>query len=307
MKKRDLVALWDYTPEELAALLDLAAKVKKHPAAYADALKGRTAFLYFEKPSLRTRVTSEVGMTQLGGASLTQTPEMGRIGVRESVHDVAKNLERWVDVIAMRTFSHQLIEDVAKHARVPVINLLSDLLHPMQALADLLTLKEHFGRLKGLKLAFIGDGNNVAHSLMVGGALSQMKVVVVGPRGHEPNARALDRARAIAAKTGGEVGYTSDVNAGLKGADAVYTDVWASMGQEKEAAERQKLFWPYRVDGALFRKAKPTAVFMHCLPAHRGEEVTDEVCDHERSVIFDEAENRLHTIKAAYLALIKGL
>lgn len=307
MKKRDLVALWDYTPEELSALLDLAAALKKNPARHAEALRGRTAFLYFEKPSLRTRVTSEVGMTQLGGAALTQTPEMGRIGVRESVHDVAKNLERWVDVIAMRTFSHALVEETARHARVPVINLLSDLLHPMQALADLLTLRERFGRLKGLSLAYVGDGNNVAHSLMIAGALSRMKVTIVGPHGHEPNARVLDRARAIAARTGGQVSYTADVVAGVRGADAVYTDVWASMGQEKEAEERRKLFWPYRVDLPLFRRAKATAVFMHCLPAHRGEEAVDEVCDHRRSVIFDQAENRLHTIKAAYLALIKGL
>ncbi len=307
MKGRDLVALWDYSPGELRALLDLAIKVKAKPAQYRDALRGRTAFLYFEKPSLRTRVTGEVGMAQLGGAALTQTPEMGRIGTRESVADVARNLERWVDIICMRTFSQQLVEDMAHHAHVPVVNLLTDLLHPCQALADLQTLRERFGELKGLKLAFIGDGNNVAHSLMVGGALSGMKVTVVCPHGHEPNVHVVDRAREIARGTGAEIAYTADLEAGVRGADAVYTDVWASMGQEKEAEERRRRFLPYQVNGRVFGMASPKAVFMHCLPAHRGDEVTDEVADHERSVIFDEAENRLHVIKAVYLSSILGV
>jgi len=303
LKGKDLVALWDWTPEELTALLDLAAEVKARPERYRDAMAGRTAFLYFEKPSLRTRVTGEVGMAQLGGSAVTQTPDMGRIGVRETVEDVARNLERWVDVIAMRTFSQELVERMAAQAKVPVINLLTDLLHPCQALADLLTIREAFGELRGRHLAFVGDGNNVAHSLLVAGALAGMKVTVVGPREHEPNLRVMDVARKIAAETGAEVSYTPDVKEGVSGADAVYTDVWASMGQESEAEARRKRFMPYQVNLELFSLAKPEAIFMHCLPAHRGEEVTDEVADHERSRIFDQAENRLHAIKAVYLAL----
>lgn len=305
MKGSDFVCDWDLTPQGLTSLLDLAAKVKAHPEQYRDALKGRTAFLYFEKQSLRTRVTCEVGMAQLGGSSVTQTPEMGRIGVRETVADVARNLERWVDIICMRTFSQSLVEEMARYSRVPVVNLLTDLLHPCQMLADLLTLREHFGRLKGLHLAFVGDGNNVAHSLMLGGALLGLKVSVIGPLGHEPNLRVTDIARRIAAAQGGEIACSPDP-AALCGADAVYTDVWASMGQEKEAEERKKKFLPYQVNAALFAAAGPQAVFMHCLPAHRGDEVTNDVADHPRSVIFDEAENRLHAIKAVYLATILG-
>ncbi len=304
LKGKDLVAWWDWKPEELAALLDLAAEVKAEPERYRGALAGRTAFLYFEKPSLRTRVTGEVGMAQLGGAAVTQTPEMGRIGVRESVEDVARNLERWVDVIAMRTFSQELVERMAARARVPVVNLLTDLLHPCQALADLLTIREAFGGLAGRRLAFVGDGNNVAHSLLVAGALAGMHVTVVGPREHEPNLRVMDVARRIAAETGAVVSYTPDVREGVSGADAVYTDVWASMGQESEAEARRARFLPYQVNADLFSLASPEAIFLHCLPAHRGEEVTDEVADHERSRIFDQAENRLHAIKAIYLALI---
>lgn len=305
MKGRDFVCDWDLGPEDLTYLLDLAAKVKAKPDQYRDALKGRTAFLYFEKQSLRTRVTCEVGMAQLGGAALTQTPEMGRIGVRETVADVAHNLERWVDIICMRTFSQSLVEETARYSKVPVVNLLTDLLHPCQMLADLLTLRERFGTLKGLHLAFVGDGNNVAHSLMLGGALMGMKVSVIGPLGHEPNLRVSDIAREIAKKTGGEIVYTPDP-AGVKGADAVYTDVWASMGQEKEAEERKKKFMAYQVNTALFSQAAPHAVFLHCLPAHRGDEVTNEVADHERSLIFNEAENRLHAIKAVYLGTLLG-
>jgi ornithine carbamoyltransferase len=304
VKGRDLVALWDWSAEELGKLLDLGLKMKKDPSRWSGVLAGRTAFLYFEKPSLRTRVTCEAGMAQLGGSSVTQTPEMGRIGVRESVADVARNLERWVDVIAMRTFSQQMVEEIARYSRVPVVNLLTDELHPCQALADLMTIREHLGGLRGRKLAYVGDGNNVAHSLLVAGALSGMKVTVVGPRGFEPNLRVFDRAREIATAHGAEVAYTSDPAEGVAGADAVYTDVWASMGQESEAAARRRLFEPYQVNAELFGKAAPHALFMHCLPAHRGDEVTDEIADHARSVIFDEAENRMHAIKAVYVALI---
>ena len=304
---KHFVAEWNHSAEELAALIDLGLKAKANPEQYKDALRNRTAFLYFEKQSLRTRVTCEVGMNQLGGSALTQTPEMGKIGVRESVHDVAKNLENWVDVIAMRTFSQTLVEEMARWSSKPVVNLLTDELHPCQMTADFITLKEKFGRLQGLKLAFVGDGNNVAHSLMLGGALMGMHVVVCGPRGFEPNARITDKAREIASKHGATIEYTQCLETAVTGADAVYTDVWASMGQEKEAEQKNKIFRPYQVNEKVFGLAKPTAAFMHCLPAHRGEEVTDEVCDHPRSVIFQEAGNRLTAIKAVYLKLILGL
>lgn len=307
MKGKDLVALWDWNAKELAGVLELAQKMKAAPVDWGSSLAGRTAFLYFEKPSLRTRVTCEAGMAQLGGQSITQTPEMGRIGKRESVADVARNLERWVDLIAMRTFSQALVEQTAHHASLPVINLLTDELHPCQALADLLTVKEHLGDLHGRKLAFVGDGNNVAHSLLIAGALSGMKITIVGPRGFEPNVRVMDRAREIAVAHGAEVAYTTDPNEGVLEADAVYTDVWASMGQEEEAEARRRLFEPYQVNADLFGQAAEHALFMHCLPAHRGEEVTDDVCDHQRSVIFDQAENRMHSIKAVYVALTHGL
>ena len=304
MKQRDLVALWDWTKEDLASVLELAGQIKAGPAEYQGRLAGRTAFLYFEKPSLRTRVTGEVGIAQLGGAAVTQTPEMGKIGVRESVEDVARNLERWVDIICMRTFSQRLVEEMAVHSRVPVVNLLTDLLHPCQALTDLLTVKERFGSLEGVHLAYLGDGNNVAHSLLIGGALAGMKITIVCPKEFEPNLRVFQAAERIAGKSGGAVGYTDQLEQGVGGAQVVYTDVWASMGQEAEAAARKRIFAPYQVDERVFSMAAGDAIFMHCLPAHRGEEVTDAVADHERSAIFDQAENRLHAIKAVYLSLI---
>jgi ornithine carbamoyltransferase len=306
MKGRDLVALWDWSSEELHAMVDLALSMKKEPEKYAGTLAGKTAFLYFEKPSLRTRVTGETGMIQLGGGSVTQTPEMGRIGKRESVHDTAKNLELWCDVIGMRTFSQALVEEMAEHASIPVINLLTDDFHPCQALADLSTIKDEFGNLTGRHLAYVGDGNNVAHSLLIAGALAGMKVSIIGPKGFEPNLKIYDRARELAAATGAELEYTDDPLA-VKGADAVYTDVWASMGQEEEAEARKRPFMPYQVNERLFAEAGDKAIFMHCLPAHRGEEVSDGVADHARSRIFPQAGFRLHVIKALYLAMIKGL
>jgi len=304
MNAKDLISLNDLHEDELAALLLVAAKVKADPAAYADGLAGKTLALYFEKPSLRTRITFEVGMNQLGGHALYMGPESGRIGLRESVPDVARNLERWVDGIMARTFSHQLVVDLARYASVPVINGLTDYLHPCQALADLLTLQERWGELKGRKLAYVGDGNNVAHSLLFGGAKVGLSVSWVGPPGHEPNVTVVDQARATAAGTGATIQLSHDPAEGLKGADAVYTDVWASMGQEDEAAARKLLFAPYQVNAALMSLAEPGALFLHCLPAHRGDEVTDEVADAPTSVIFDEAENRLHAQKALLLALL---
>lgn len=296
----------DFTDEQLVGLIDqaIADKQALKNGTLEPTLKGRTLAMYFEKPSLRTRVSFETAMTQLGGAATYLTPSDIGLGTREPVRDVARVLGRMCDAIMARTFSHELVETLGEWSPVPVINALTDYSHPCQALADLMTIREHLGGLRGRKLAYVGDGNNVAHSLLVAGALSGMKVTVVGPRGFEPNLRVFDRAREIATAHGAEVAYTSDPAEGVAGADAVYTDVWASMGQESEAAARRRLFEPYQVNAELFGKAAPHALFMHCLPAHRGDEVTDEIADHARSVIFDEAENRMHAIKAVYVALI---
>jgi len=300
---RDLISLLDYDTEDLQRILGVAAEVKANPAHFSGALKGQTLFMYFEKPSLRTRVTFEAGMTQLGGHAIYYTASDGKIGVRESVEDVGRNLGRWVDVIMCRTFSHQLVVDLAHFAQVPVINGLTDHLHPCQGLADYLTLKEVKGELAGCKLAYVGDGNNVAHSLLHGGAQLGVNVSIITPEGHEPDAEVVAASRAIGKTTGAAIEVSNEL-AAVEGADAVYTDVWASMGQEAEAQERDRLFRPYQVNEALMARAGGDAVFMHCLPAHRGDEVTSEVADSPQSVIFEQAENRLHAQKGLILALL---
>jgi ornithine carbamoyltransferase len=305
LRGRDLISVLDFTGEELAHILELAVEVKANAGHFARALDGRTLFMYFEKPSLRTRVTFEAGMTQLGGHAIYYTATDGKIGVRESVEDVARNLERWVDGAMCRTFSHALVEELARFADIPVINGLTDLLHPCQSLADFLTLHEVKGELAGRKLVYVGDGNNVAHSLMNCGARLGVHVTVITPKGYGPDAGVLEAARAAAAESGARIEHGTEMDL-LEGADAVYTDVWASMGQETEAAERHRIFRPYRIDGAAMAKAGPDAVFMHCLPAHRGDEVTDEVADSTQSVIFQQAENRLHAQKGVLLALMGG-
>lgn len=303
---RDVISLLDFTPDEVAWLVELAGEVKANPLHYAQALAGRTLFMYFEKPSLRTRVTFEAGMTQLGGHAIYYTAQEGKIGVRESVEDVARNLERWVDAAMCRTFSHKLVEDLARHGEIPIINGLTDWLHPCQALADFLTLSEVEGDLAGKRLAYVGDGNNVAHSLMEAGAKLGVHVAVVTPPGFEPDAGMVAKCREAAAETGARIEVGTDL-ALVEGADAVYTDVWASMGQESEAAARIAAFRPYQVNAALMARAGGDAIFMHCLPAHRGDEVTDEVADSPQSVIFEEAENRLHAQKAVMLAVMGGV
>ncbi|HXV77438.1 MAG TPA: ornithine carbamoyltransferase [Candidatus Polarisedimenticolaceae bacterium] len=304
---RDLISLLDYTTEELERLLELAAEVKANPDHYAKRLTGRTLFMYFEKPSLRTRVTFEAGMTQLGGHAIYYTAAEGKIGVRESVEDVARNLERWVDAAMCRTFSHELLLELARFAEIPVINGLTDHLHPCQALADYMTLREIGGdSLAGRRLAYVGDGNNVAHSLMNGGARLGVSVTVITPPGYEPDAGVVETARAAAQQSGATIEITHDIEA-VRGANAVYTDVWASMGQEDEAAERKRVFAPYQIHRGVMDLAGPETAFMHCLPAHRGEEVTSEVADMPRSVIFEQAENRLHAQKAVLLALLGGV
>ncbi len=292
----------DISPEQLSQLLDLTQQVKQSRQRFGSALKGRSVALLFEKPSLRTRMTFELAIKQLGGEAVVQT---GLIGDREPLKDVARNLDRWTDAIVARTFSQQTVDDLAAWSRVPVINALSDLYHPCQALADLYTLKEQFGRLKGLKLAFIGDGNNVAQSLLLDCARLGINISVATPKGYEPNAEIVAHARTFAAQFGAEIEITNNAEDAVVAANAVYTDVWASMGHETEAADRKALFADYQVDATLMSEARRDAVFMHCLPAKRGQEVTDEVIESAQSVVFDQAENRLHTQKALLLSMLQ--
>jgi ornithine carbamoyltransferase len=300
----DFLSLRDFAPTEIHHLLELAADIKARPAEFSTALRGKTLAMIFEKPSLRTRVTFDVGIQQLGGFSLYLSPAEISLGKRESIHDVAKNLERMVQGIMIRTFAHQIVEEMAKEASVPIINGLTDYSHPCQAMADFLTIKEAKGRVDGVKVAFVGDGNNVAHSLMFAGALLGAHISIVCPKGYEPKGDATAWSTAQAAKTGGSIVVTNDPVEGVRGADVIYTDVWASMGQEAEAEARRRLFLPYQVNEAMVERAKPDVSFMHCLPAHRGEEVTAGVIDSPRSVVFQEAENRLHAQKAIMLELM---
>jgi len=300
MAHRHVVSLHDLAPSEIEYLLALARHLKADPLRYKETLVGKTLAMLFEKPSLRTRVTFEVGMGQLGGQAVYLGPQEVGLGKRESVKDVAQNLSRWVDVIMARVFSHQTLLELAEHASVPVINGLSDYEHPCQALGDYLTLLEHKGKLAGTTLAWVGDGNNVAHSLIYGAARLGVRMHIATPPGYEPDRSVLAEAK----REGGVIETTSDPAAAVAGADAVYTDVWTSMGQEAEAEARTQIFRAYQVNSALMRAAGPQALFMHCLPAHRGEEVTDDVIDSSRSIVCDQSENRLHIQKAILIALL---
>lgn len=282
-------------------------QIKAYPDVYSEALKGKTLAMIFEKPSLRTRVTFDVGIQQLGGFSIYLSPAEINLGQRESVYDVAKNLERMVQCIMIRTFAHAIVEQMAEYARIPVINGLTDYSHPCQAMGDFLTMWEVKGRLEKLKVAFVGDGNNVAHSLLFAGAQLGAEVVVATPPGYEPKADAIAWASGRAKETGGSCRITNDAKEAVSAADVVYTDVWASMGQEADAAKRLGVFRNYQVNSELFAGAKRDAIFMHCLPAHRGEEVTNDVIDSPRSVVFQQAENRLHIQKAIMLELMKDV
>jgi ornithine carbamoyltransferase len=304
LRGRDFLSVRDLTGDELRALLDRALLMKADPVKDSTALRGQALAMIFEKPSLRTRVTFDVGMFQLGGYAIELPGDIG-LGKREALQDVAHNLERMVQAIMVRTFGHDIVEQLAEHASIPVINGLTDFSHPCQALADYLTILEVRGRLEGTKVAYVGDGNNVAHSLMFAAALLGVHIAVGAPAGYEPAVEVRDWVHAKAPATGASCLVTSDPAEAVRGADVVYTDVWASMGQEDEAAERRKLFAPYQVNGRLFSLAKPGAVFMHCLPAHRGDEVTDDVLDSSRSVVFQQAENRLHAQKALLYALMR--
>ena len=292
----------DLSSEQLKSALELAQQVKQSRPRYASALKGRYLALLFEKPSLRTRMTFELAIKQLGGDCVTQT---GPIGDREPLKDVARNLARWTDAIVARTFTQETVDELARWSGIPVINALSDMYHPCQAMADMLTLKEQFGKLKGLKLAYVGDGNNVAHSLLLACSRLGIHCSVAAPKGFEPSASVVAQAEQFAALSGATVEVTNDAIAAVRSADAVYTDVWTSMGQEAEAEERKRIFANYQVNEALMAHAGHDAVFMHCLPAKRGLEVTDEVMESAQCVAFDQAENRLHAQKALLLMLLQ--
>ena len=304
---KDFVSIRDFSPPEIEYLLLLGRQVKAHPHVYTETLKGKTLAMIFEKPSLRTRVSFDVGIQQLGGFSLYLSPAEINLGKRESIYDVAKNLERMVQGIMIRTFAHEIVEQMARWTSVPVINGLTDYCHPCQAMADYLTMWEIKGMATGLKVAFVGDGNNVARSLMYAGAQVGADVWVATPPGYEPQAEAILWARERGRETGGICRITNDAKEAVSEADVVYTDVWTSMGQEAEAAERREVFRRYQVNADLFAYAKRDAVFMHCLPAHRGQEVTNDVIDSPRSVVFQQAENRLHVEKAIMLELMKDV
>jgi ornithine carbamoyltransferase len=305
LQGRDFLSIDDFSASEIKGLLALAADMKAHRRRYRTALDGKMMALIFEKPSLRTRTTFTVGIKQLGGDSLLLTPADINLGKRESVYDVAKNLERMVDGIMIRTFGHALCVSLAEHASIPVINGLTDLEHPCQAMADILTVLEHRKSIKKLKLTYVGDGNNVAHSLMLIAATLGTTFFVGTPEAYKPSQAIMDRCQDLAKKSGATIVWTADPVEAARDADMIYTDTWASMGQEAEAEERKNVFAPFQVNRELFGHAKQDALFMHCLPAHRGEEVTDEVIDSPNSVVFQEAENRLHAQKAIMFELLR--
>ena len=301
---RDLCSVADLTSGELAATLALAHDVKTNPAAYRWALDAKQMVMFFEKASLRTRLTFETAINTLGGSAVFVDQTQSPLGERESLGDIARNVERWVSIIVLRTYAHETITEMAQYASVPVINALSDLEHPCQAIADFMTLEERFGDLTGLNFTYVGDGNNVCHSLMLTAALLGAHCTVGTPKNYAPKADIVAQARAIGNVTGSHVTLVNDPINAVRDADAIYTDVCTSMGFEHEATKRAPIFKPYQVNEALLSYAAPTAVFMHCLPAHRNAEVTDAVLDGPQSVVFDQAENRMHAQKALLLMLL---
>ena len=307
LKGRDFLSLKDFTQEEIVYLLDFAdflkAKVKTNQPY--EVLKGKTLGLIFEKSSTRTRVSFEVGMVQLGGYPLFLSANDLQMGRGEPIKDTARVLSRYLDAVMIRTYNHSDVEELAAYANIPIINGLTDALHPCQVLADLQTIREHKGHnLRGMKLAYIGDGNNMAHSLMIGGAKMGMEIYVASPNEYTPDDQWVSIAKEIAAETGGKIVLTNDIHEASKKADVLYADVWASMGQEQEAKDRRHALEKYQINDALLKKAAKDVIVMHCLPAHRGEEITEEVLEGEHSVVFDEAENRLHAQKAVLASII---
>ena len=302
---RDLVSIRDLSPIEVESLFHLASRMKARPEDYRTALAGKHIAMFFEKPSLRTRLTFEAGIGGLGGSVSFVDQRHERLDARETLSDIAHNVERWVSGIVLRTFAHETVEGMAEFASVPVINALSEVEHPCQALADYFTLYEKFGNLKKICLAYVGDGNNVAHSLLLTAALLGSKIRIATPKGYGPSPQILADARDIAKGTGAIIELITDPRKAVRGVDAIYTDAWVSMGHEQETEERAKIFPPYQVNDEMIANAASHAVFMHCLPAHRNEEVTDAVIDSVRSIVFDQAENRMH-IQKAILAMLCG-
>ncbi len=304
--KRDFLSIADWSSEELKKILNLASDMKSRPEKYRDSLKGKSVALIFEKQSLRTHVTFDVGIYQLGGHSVYLTQSDINLGKRESIYDVSKNLERWMDAVVVRTYAHQSCVDMARYMKIPVVNALTDYEHPCQAIGDFLTAKEHLGELRKKKFVFVGDGNNVCNSLMLMATKMGMNFVAATPKGYEPPEEVVKLSKEAAKSSGASVEIVGDPKSALADADAIYTNVWVSMGQEAEKDQRLKAFQGYQVNTELVRRAKKSAIFMHCLPAHRGEEVTDEVIDSNQSVVWDEAENRLHSQKAIIYSVITG-
>lgn len=301
---RDLVSIRDLSPIEVESLFHLTSLVKARPEDFRTTLAGKHIVMFFEKPSLRTRLTFEAGICGLGGSVSFVDQRHERLDARESLRDIAHNLERWASAIVLRTFAHETVEGMAEHACVPVINALSEVEHPCQALADYFTLQEKFGNLKKITLAYVGDGNNVMHSLLLTAALLGSKIRLATPKQYGANPQILADAREIAKETGAVIEVTTDPHKAVRGVDAIYTDAWTSMGHEQETEQRAKIFPPYQVSEQLMAGAAPHAVFMHCLPAHRNEEVTDAVIDSVQSVVFDQAENRMHVQKAILMMLV---
>ncbi len=304
VRTNDLLTGAEWSPAQTREILHLAADLKARPDRYRGALAGRFLALIFEKPSLRTRVSFEVGIASLGGSSVFLDHTVTHLGERESIPDVAKSLSRWVNGIVARVFTQESLSELAKNARVPVINALSDLYHPCQAFADFFTLEERFGNLRGLKIAYIGDGNNVCHSLLSISARTGAHIRVATPQGYEPNATVVSEAKRIARDTRGKIELFDCPEEAVADAQAIYTDVWTSMGQEQETSSRAAAFANYQVNEELFAHAAADAIFMHCLPAHRGAEVTADIMDSPRSIVFEQAENRLHVQKAILLTLL---
>ena len=303
---RDLVSIRDLSPIEVESLFHTTGLLKARPEDFRTVLAGKHIAMFFEKASLRTRITFEAGIAGLGGSVSFIDQRHERLDARETLSDIAHNLERWVGGIILRTFAHETVAGMAEHACVPVINALSEVEHPCQALADYFTLQEKFGNLKKVCLAYVGDGNNVMHSLLLTAALLGSKIRVATPKQYGPNPQILADAHDIAKHTGAEIELLTDPHKAVRGADAIYTDAWTSMGHELESEERAKIFPPYQVNLELMNEARPHAVFMHCLPARRNQEVTDEVIDSVRSIVFDQAENRMHVQKAILVMLVGG-
>ncbi len=306
LPSKDLLTIAQLGTGDIETVFETAAELKRGRDQHNSVLKGKRLAMIFEKDSLRTRFTFDIGMQDLGGSAVFMDHRDARLGSRESLKDMARNLERWVDGIVARTFKHRALEELAANCSIPVINGLSDYLHPCQALADVFTLTEKWGSVKGRKLVYVGDGNNTCHSLVHVAARLGANMTVCSPEGYEPNARVISEAMLMARESGSDIEIVNDPERAVLGADAVYTDVWASMGQEDEIEERSAIFNDYRVDEEMMAHAQPDALFMHCLPAHRGQEVTAGVIDGPNSVVYDIAENRLHVQKAVMVLLMGG-